>query len=59
MHIENCKCGSPPLKPVPVKGGRGGYKVKCSNQECPALVQRIGKEACMQAWNEMATRLFR
>lgn len=59
VFYESCKCGSQPLNPSKVLGARGTYILKCSNPKCPALVQRLGKNECMSAWNEMATRLYR
>ena len=58
MENETCKCGSPPSHPTPVKGSKNGFVIRCSNPECPATVQRMGKIECIKAWNEMATKLF-
>lgn len=52
---ENCKCGSKAHAPTKVKGLKDGFVIKCSNARCPAKVQRVGKESCIERWNEMAT----
>lgn len=57
MEMNNCKCGHPPSEPCSVKKLRNGYVIRCSNPQCPATVQRIGKIKCAEAWNEMATRI--
>jgi len=54
--MVDCKCGSKPSEPEKVQGLKSGYIVNCSNAECPAKSQRIGKQSCIEAWDELSTQ---
>jgi len=54
--IKNCQCGAPAHKPEKLKGVRDTFIIRCSGPDCPAKVQRVGLELCIEGWNEMSYR---
>ena len=54
--IQNCQCGAPAQTPEKIKGVKDTFVIRCGRTDCPAKVQRVGLELCIEGWNEMSYR---